>query len=198
MSEDSKCVDKPKRRWCQFRLRSLFVFLTLAAIVCSWFACKMAEANRQKKAVQTIQDVGGWVRYDYEFDAGGVYFEDARPPGPAWLRNLLGLDFFSYVNEVYLSYPQVTDDDLEHLKELSEVKQLSLHGAAVTDAGLEHLREMFELRRLYLVDTQVSDAGLEYLHELTRLENLCLINTNVSPAGVRRLSQALPNCEIIY
>ena len=35
---------KPKHRWFQYSLRSMFVVMTLFAIACSWYAYEMSEA----------------------------------------------------------------------------------------------------------------------------------------------------------
>ena len=79
---------KPKRRWLQFSLRTLLVFVTLSAFASGWFVVKMQRARRQREAVKAIVEAGGRVWYDYEVNAptGSV----PKPPGPAWMRKLLG------------------------------------------------------------------------------------------------------------
>ena len=42
----------------------------------------------------------------------------------------------------------------------------------MTDAGLEHLKGLTQLRELNLNDTQVTDAGLEHLKGLTQLQSV--------------------------
>ena len=37
-----------KLRWYQYSLRSLFVFMTLCAVACSWFAVKKRQADEQR------------------------------------------------------------------------------------------------------------------------------------------------------
>jgi hypothetical protein len=55
---------KPKRRWFQFSLRALLVFVTLCAIVCSWLTVKLQQAKRQREAVAEFEKLGGAVFYD--------------------------------------------------------------------------------------------------------------------------------------
>jgi hypothetical protein len=190
----------PKRRWFQFSLRTLLVFVTLCAIACSWFAVKLQQATRQREAVAEIKKLGGICVYDWQLDANGGFdysYSKTKPTGPVWLRNLLGDDLFQSVIMVgFEAEREVTDASLEPLKGLSEVRELDLYGTKVTDAGLRHLKGLSQLRELCLSDTQVTDAGLEYLKELTQLQQLDLDGTQVTDAGVTKLQQALPNCEI--
>jgi hypothetical protein len=70
-----------KRRWLQFSLRTLLVAVTLLAV---WLGLWTDRARRQRVAVQRVRELGGDIRYDYENQKGG------QPPGPEWLRRLLG------------------------------------------------------------------------------------------------------------
>jgi hypothetical protein len=211
-----------KLRWFQYSLRSLFLLVFLVSIGMSWVAVKIERARRQKEAVEEIKKAGGHVSYDYQFDKSGDWLPEARPPGPAWLRNLLGEDFFATVVMVGL-FPlnsrvtdaglehlkgltqlewldlmdtPVTDAGLEHLKGLTQLQELYLGGTKVTDAGLDYLKGLTQLRTLYLGNTPVTDAGLEHLSGLTQLQFLCLENTQVTDEGAKRLQQALPKCRI--
>ncbi len=56
MGEAEK-APKAKLKWYQYRLAHLFIFVTICAIPCSWFACRMAKAKRQKEAVEAIRNV---------------------------------------------------------------------------------------------------------------------------------------------
>jgi hypothetical protein len=42
---------RPKRRWFQYSLRTLLVFMVLASIPMSWLAVKMQQARRQREAL---------------------------------------------------------------------------------------------------------------------------------------------------
>ena len=119
----------PKRRWYQFSLRALLVFVVLVSIGMSWVAVRKQRVRRQREAVRAIEKLGGDVRY-----------EEAQTPVPRWLRELLGDDFFFLkVDTVHLSGTEVTDVGLEHLKWLATLEALFLSNTQVTDAGLESL-----------------------------------------------------------
>lgn len=101
---------------------------------------------------------------------------------------------------------------LEHLKELTKLRSLSLNGTQVTDVGLEHLKdlnrlgilrldqtnvkgpglvnfkELADLRELSLSAADINDAGLQYVNNLTQLKSLVLLGLpDVTDAGLEHL-----------
>ena len=83
----------------------------------------------------------------------------------------------------------VTDDGLEHLKQMKQLETLGLSAPGVTDRGLEVVSELSGITSLYLRGTQVSDAGLQHLRRLTRLYILDLSETDVSDRGLQHLAE---------
>jgi hypothetical protein len=215
-AKTAKTTGKSKRRWCQFSLRTLLLFVTFCALPCSWFAVNMQQVKKQRKLIKTIQKMGGSVRYEYELPGIGSY----KPPGPDWLRKLLGDDFFANVGDVSLwgrrvkdadlellsGFPHlqmlsiqtrgVTDAGLERLKGLSRLRTLSLDRTNITGTGLDHLKGLTHLESLSLDETPATDAGLEHIKVLTQLQYLSLNRTHVTDDGVERLKRALPHCKI--
>jgi hypothetical protein len=204
-----RCRPRPERRWYQFYLWHLLLLVTVAAIPCSWLACRIQKADRQHKVVEAIQERGGRVHYVYQFeDEGG------------WLRGLIGTAALGDLVEVRLDTPeiadeavarlgelteletlclsntQLTDEGLRHLEGLTRLENLWLDDTFVTDDGLAHLRGLSRLKSLWLCGTQVTDAGLAHLGGLTDLEDLRLWKTPVTDEGVKRLQKALPGCRI--
>ena len=49
---------KHKLRWCQFSLRSLLIFMVVAAIPCAWLGKKIEHKRREREAVEWILNVG--------------------------------------------------------------------------------------------------------------------------------------------
>jgi hypothetical protein len=175
-------------RWpFQFSIRSLLVLTVAVAIPCSWLATERRQAQRQHEICEVLR-ISSWdVQYDFEAP-------QAAEPAPAWLRKMLGDDFFANVEYIWLA--NRTDVELAYAGELSGLKTLAVTYARITDAGLAHLQGLTELQALYLGDTQITDAGLEYLKGMSRLKNLDLTGTKVTDAGVAELQKALPNCKI--
>jgi hypothetical protein len=106
-------------------------------------------AYKRHRAVQEIERVSGWV--------------ESETVGPQWLQKL-GFGF-DRVWMVYLVGTEITDDGLQHLSSLTNLKCLSLSGTHVSDDGLKHLSGLTNLEYLFLVNTQVTDDGVKMLQE---------------------------------
>ena len=123
-------------------------------------------AGSQRAAVRAIEDLGGSVMYDFEMQGR------AEPPGPRWLRSLIGDDYFARVEIVMLWDPSTGDRHLEPVRELKHVK------------------------KLYLTGTQITDAAVPLLEQMQTLEILSLRDTLVSENAKSRLERKLPRCLI--
>ena len=66
----------------------------------------------------------------------------------------------------------------------------------MTDEGLEALGQLRQLRWLELVNTRVTDAGLMHLKGCAGLQRVKLHGTKVTPAGVKELRDALPGLQL--
>ncbi len=173
-------------RWrFQFSIRSLLVLTVAVAVPCSWMAVEIKKAREQREAADEITKSSGYVHYDWEFSAEGHSIDNAHPPAPEWLRNLLGVDFFGAVSHVYIWGTSVTDAKLEHVQDLTQLKKLSLEYTQAT--GLEYVKDLTQLKELGLGGTQVTDMALEHLKGLTQLESLKLYRTKITDAELQYL-----------
>ncbi len=129
----------------QFGIRTLLVLTVAVALPCSWLAVEMNNAKRQREALEGIGKLDCSVAYDWQvvtFDLNNLIPTLPDPPGPEWLRNLLGLDFFSDADVVndWKGTP-VTNAKLEYLRGFPKLRQLCLYGTNVTDADVKKLKE---------------------------------------------------------
>ena len=154
----------------QFSLRSLVVLVVAVAVPLGWFGVKLREAERQRRVVEAIRkaEAGGEVGYDCQY----YQFEESRPT-LAWLRRLVGIDFFANVVSISVHYPEKRDDAL-----------------------LGNYVALTSPDRLFLSHSQVTDGGLEHLKGLTNFEHVDLYDTHVTEEGIKELQEALPNCKI--
>jgi hypothetical protein len=205
---------KRKRRWFQFSLRTLMTFTAICAIASAWLGKRIEQKRKERESVAAIVKLGGIVRYDYQCDPSRIGFPNAEPPGPHWLRNLLGENFFSeVVHVVFNNRSNVRDDGLVHLNGLTGMRMLMLSEVNVTDAGLVNLnglvrlsyldlsrtkttdagldrlnlKGLTQLNALILGDTDIGDSGLAHVKGMTRLETLTVQNTHVTDVGLEHL-----------
>lgn len=176
-------TELPKRRWFQFRLRTLLIAILVLSLPLSWFAVRM-----QREAVEEIEKMGGRVLYDWGSEAVETGI-DALPPKPSRGRALLGSDYFDKVEVVDLNGTSVTDAELTHLASVPHLTHLFLQGTDVTDVGVQHVEGLTNLISLDLRNAQVTDAGLKRINGLTNLRHLDLGRTHVTDHGLRHLER---------
>ncbi|GEM_PF-848663 len=198
--------DVPERRkWFQFRLRSLLIAVLVLSLPLSWFAVRMDKARRQKQAVSELAKLGN-VKVLYEcqdrWPLAGV------PAGPIWLRKLLGDDYYNDITYVDISNTRADDATLLHLKAFPRLRFLRLDRTLVTDEGLRQAGRFKVLEDLYLPDQATTeglghiagpplrrlvvprhftDEDLTALHRFPNLELLDLSRTTVTDAGLEHL-----------
>jgi hypothetical protein len=191
MEAEPTKAEPPKRklRWFQFSLRTLMFVTLICAVGSAWLARKMERKRKEREAVKAIIEMGGWVSYDYQLASSPTAIPTGMPPGPDWLRHLLGEKFFSEVVGVTLDERStITDAGLVNFRELTGLRFLVLSDANVTDAGLVNLGGLVQLRALDLSQTKVCDAGLVHVERLVNLKSLDLKQTKVGDNGLTHLS----------
>ena len=169
----------------QFSIPSMLVLTVAVALPCSWLEVEMKSASEQKDLVDAIRKFDGFVAYDWQCDPSGDNGQvNAQPSGPQCLRKFLGDDFFASVVWLASNSNEISDEELAHLAELTQLRGFDLEGTQITDAGLAQLAGLKQLRSLYLPRTQITDAGLVYLAGLTQLQRLNLQSTKITDAGL--------------
>ena len=133
---------KTVRRWHQYSMRTLMIVVTILALPCSWFAVKMRQAERQRHVATTIKKLGGAVYYDFQYDCSSMRVKKKTSAVPAWLRNCLGVDFFSDI--VCVSAKNLTYDDLLQLQSLPYLKVLSINNTAIKQEDFVPISKLTE------------------------------------------------------
>ena len=193
-----------------------FSLLTLAVcmlIACAVFGWKVQSARAQRESVNWIEKTDGHVIYSHMLGEYGQILRNPKAPGPEWLRNVLGIDFFDDVVVAYVNGKEKVSD-VTPLTKLLELEILDLSNTNISN--LTPLAGMLKLKTLFLNGTRTSDltplaglANLEVLFlqdtdvsnvsALTGLKNLRILGisgTNVSKEDYKQLQAALPKCRI--
>jgi len=185
-----------QHRWFRFSLRTLLLFVTIASAAFGWLGLKMGQAQRRRVAVEALERLPNtYVWYDYQIISNGHVFRECgvpppEPPGPRWIRAILGDNFFAVVVGVSSQSPEFTDDHLRHLETLSTLKFLDLSETLVSDSGLGHLRVLNQLERLGLVACPwITDAGLAHIEGLMRIKELDLRKTAITDEALAHLEK---------
>ena len=205
-----------RRSWLRLSIRTLLVAVTL---LCVWLAYAAHRARLQEDLVRRINaNGGGAFGYHHEMDEAGQHIPDAEPPGPLWLRRLIGdhaflriryvgtykvreeemqlISEFPSIEELSLD-ESVRDEWLKHLAPLRNLKTLTLESAHISDHGIEHLAGLRKLEFLNLTHARVTDEGLKHLANLRNLKELILDYTQVTADGADWLRQHLSQVKVL-
>ena len=185
-------------RWrFQFGIRLMLVFCLASSIAAGWLAADMNRARRQAEVAAWIRIRGSGTGYPpyYDWDES-VDTQDTA--GTAWLRRLLGVDFFCRLTCVNCTHEHsLTDAELDVLESTDDVVLLNLAETAITDAGLDHIAGMRRLKYLILNLTKIGDPGIAKLSRLSTLERLSLDYSLITDAGIDHLNR-LSRLTLIY
>ncbi|QEG37130.1 leucine-rich repeat domain-containing protein [Bythopirellula goksoeyrii] len=188
----------------RFSLRALLLLVTFSSV---WLAVQVHQAKRQVALVNTIQELGGEIRYDYQphvmEDAWLTYQAETswlpppkyEPSGPVWLRRLIGNEYFQTVVGIrFKKRGEISESAIEQIASQANLEELYLMRTGISDSDLQVIGQLKKLELLVIRDNQVTDEGLAYLHSLESLKQLNVINTSVTAVGVAKLKQYLPDC----
>lgn len=178
---------RPRRRRFQFSLRTLLLLTAVLGLFFGWLGKTLRRVQHQRRIVARIGRAGGSVYYDYQL--AGEHIDAKAPPGPKLVRMVLGEDVFAHVEAVQFEERDTKDRDLTVLKELPELKDVSVWGPSVTDAGLAHVAAIPKLRGLALTDTRVTADGLRQLSQANELVYLALHGASVTDATLAHLDK---------
>ena len=97
-----------------------------------------------------------------------------------------------------MANPDVTDETLELLRGLNQLRKLDLNNTQVTDAGLVVLAGLPRLERLRLGHTKITDEGFRtHLAGLASLQQIDVTGTAVKGKTKRNGRRAKPGREYL-
>jgi hypothetical protein len=132
----------------------------------------MEQKRNEREAVDAIRAAGGMVRYDYQYDPSGKPQPNALPNGPDWLRGLLGNDFFSEVDSVYVYDQRRCREILSGpIQTLTNLRRLHLISAGISDDNLDFVAHLSHLKTLDVRGYKVTDLGQAKICKFARIAN---------------------------
>jgi hypothetical protein len=193
MQADPLNADRAKRNRCrfQFQIRTLMLLMALVGLAMATLITPIKKrVEKQRAAVAAILSNGGSVVYDFEQDGQKLGIRNPVPPGPRWLRLLLGNNYGANVVEIQLYSGAGGGIGGDPVRLMTPDK--------FTDREAELLAACTGLRLLVLADTKITDAGIKHFRDMSELECLNLEGTLVTKPAVLELHSALPNARIIF
>jgi hypothetical protein len=200
-----------RRRVWQFRLRTLFVAVTMLGVCCGWVGNTLYHYRVEQSIVRKLPRAA-YVESEWHGPffmretwvesispvlnrVAGINFSDTNLTDEQFadlplerLRRLhwLNLGAGEMISaRVYRYEPTpITDDTLRYFWRLPQLQGLGLCETQITDAGLLFLGQCPNLIGLDIDKTGVTDAGLESLLQCPNLQRLSLVRTSVSDAGL--------------
>src|SRR5260221_10143519 len=76
--------------------------MLLLVLICGAFLSeRVNRAHTQREALSSIKSLDGYVLFDYQINAKGMYDPNAHfPRGPRWLHDLIGPEYFQTIYTV--------------------------------------------------------------------------------------------------
>ncbi len=200
---------KPRRYRFQFSLRTALLLMFLASILFAGFAWRRNRAERQRKIVAELRDLGAGVEYRY-FTLWPKDYAVSPAPNEEfflcrWLRVCVGDDFVYDVHRV-THYgaapipPAAVRPVIELVKKLPRVRNLFLDGDCVRGKDLEEFPFLETMECLSLGSStvphggQLTDDDLIPLERATKLKHLSLRYQPIGDAGLAHLR----NCRQLH
>jgi len=210
----SDSEERPVRR--RPAVRVAIGVLLVAGMIYGWTAMGRQKSRKQAEAVNAVIAAGGSVYFDYQWKDGKL-LEGGQPQQAAWLRRLVGPEFFDravaidlrevepgdllrslrlmpYVVDLNVGGAVLEEGDLEAIGRCKGLERLDLSRSSISDQGVVRLDRLTNLVSLSLATTEVSDRSLDTIGRLKKLRALDVSRTSIRSKS--RLSELLPHCRV--
>jgi hypothetical protein len=195
---------KRRRRWFSLSLRGMMVLILVVGGLMGW---KARRASLQRRAVARIERLQGNLVYDWQ--PQGVFptpAATAEPPGPKWLRKMLGDEYFQEVVGVtipglggpHARRPSPDDpvDSPERQAYREKVRRNQEAEKALAKDELSCLEGLDRIETLTLHRPPLKSEGLARLGRLTSLKELT-IHWALNAEGLTQVAK-LSNLEQLH
>jgi len=130
----------------RFSLARLLIAIGLCSVIFGFGQVYVLSPQaRQQQVIQSIK---------------GMSVLSQEPHGPAWLRRLLGDQYFMRVEQVVIKGPPGTDADIPKLQNLPHLRFVFLKGPGFTNNCLQALTALPKTRSVTFSNTKVTREGV--------------------------------------
>ena len=188
-------------RWFRFSLRTFLIAITLVSLALGLFFNRV---QNERRAAKAIAEAHGEIVYDWQIRLPG---SDPNvqpvPPGPQWLRKILGPHWFDRIVEVRLNgYINRSERNrfavvAPTLANLPSLRSLSIWGGELSADEYRLLSKQTQLQSLRLrQQSEILPQHMAAIGHLASLRELDLPDVKTSPEALRELSK-LPELEAL-
>ncbi|PQO36574.1 hypothetical protein [Blastopirellula marina] len=175
------------RRRFRFSLRELLIVTFVLSIPLAWLGRSYFRAQEEQAIIDQIENLGGQVYFGYELKTLVNSQSRHEPPGPKWIRTLLGEHIFATVHRIRIPQNQLTDEIVAKLARLRALESISLNSDQVTGKSLGYIRRMPHLESLWLESDKIQPEDLKKLVDFPSLTILGLKGAAASPQHLQQL-----------
>lgn len=163
----------------------------LAAVPKRSFLAVMYDGHAEELSTSLDRDqLQSKIEYkEVEISAESSNLAAVSPITPEQERAIKDLGGLLKINNTYLhlNKPSLTDEDLQAVFELQNLKFLDLSGTQISDRTLNDLEKLKNLDSVNLSNTGITDAGLAALAELKKMRRVNVNHTQVTDKGIQCL-----------
>ncbi len=160
----------------------------------SWMPLEKVKAS-DERSLKKLDDLGmmptalgGESNYRMVTFAGNPHVTDEQISGLQGIRDQL-----VWLN---LNYTDISDQQMDALSKLSNLRVLYLNNTKITDSGLAKLSNLSELRMLSLVGTKITDTSAPVFPNFKKLTNLFLYQTEITKEGIGKISTEMEEVKV--
>ncbi len=160
------------------------------------------DSIREARAVKALKERGARISYVSQNVIGApestmasLQFDDN------WTgkdEDLQHVKWLSNVQQVVLTGKKVNNAVVRSIGGLDSVREVSIKRAAITDEAMDAFQSMKKLDQLNVWYTPVSDKAVDELKKLKSLSAMRLYGTRISNQGRDQLTAALPTVNVDY
>lgn len=168
----------------QYRIRTLFVLMTVAAVVTYVGSNRRLWWPTQQEAAREIGRLGGLTEGSDKVVLAGFHTPNFTNKEFRWLEPLVD------VRVLAISDSMATGIAFRHCTQLENIAYIQFNNCAFTGDCFKYLENNKQLNRVYIEDTPISNAGLNQILKFNKLESITIEHLE-TPSQITEIDPAL-------